>query len=425
MVYANAFHPVRVTQEKHLFCFKKYGGADFFYFNVDTGQIPLYLLKVDFDLIIFQTLFISCRWMGTETFNGRHLGNIESLKNNSAVKILLPQDEWYLTDVISDFIRAFGINIVFTLAPDTELKKIYTELDFEKVKFFRVLTGYLDDDLLELISNLQRGITERTIDIGYRSNKSPPWLGRDGYYKTEIALMFNNATAGSELKTSISTELRDTIFGNKWFEFLLRCKYTIGVEGGATVIDRDGKINIAGRKFFEENPDATFHEIEEECFRGLDGNISYLAISPRHLEACATRTCQVLLEGSYNGILKPGVHYIELKKDYSNLHDVLEHIRRDDLREKITENAYRDVVASGNYDYSSFVRFVLEKSLPVTMPSVSLRKRLYTFVSYYLCKMIDAYNYHKITKESSWLTGPVKFLRMFGFGRLKKMLNPN
>ena len=90
----------------------------------------------------------------------------------------------------------------------------------------------------------------------------------------------------------------------------------------------------------------------------------YVAISPRHLEACATRTCQVLVEGEYDGVLVPNRHYLELKRDFSNIEEVLEAIKRDDLRDEITENAFRDIVESGRYTNRSFVDVVLRGSIP-------------------------------------------------------------
>jgi hypothetical protein len=63
----------------------------------------------------------------------------------------------------------------------------------------------------------------------------------------------------------------------------------------------------------------------------------------------------VLVEGDYSGVLRPHEHYIELKRDYSNLDEVLDLIERDEVREEITEAAYRDVIESGLYTYESFV----------------------------------------------------------------------
>ena len=122
--------------------------------------------------------------------------------------------------------------------------------------------------------------------------------------------------------------------------------------------DADGSIRDRTMRYEAAHPDATFEEVEAACFPGKDGNLDYFAIGPRHIEACATRTCQVLVEGDYSGVLRPHEHYIELKRDYSNLDEVLDIVERDEVREEITEAAYRDVIASGRYTYESFVREV-------------------------------------------------------------------
>ena len=129
----------------------------------------------------------------------------------------------------------------------------------------------------------------------------------------------------------------------------------IGAEGGATILDGDGTFKRRTEHYLAKHPDASFEEVEAACFPGEDGRLQLFAISPRHLEACATRTCQVLVEGDYSGVLRPGEHYIELRKDLSNLDDVFDQIESDQHRERIAEAAYRDVVASGRYSYERFV----------------------------------------------------------------------
>jgi hypothetical protein len=91
----------------------------------------------------------------------------------------------------------------------------------------------------------------------------------------------------------------------------------------------------------------------------MDGQLNLRTISPRHLEACATRTPQILVEGSYSGILQAGRHYIPLKPDFSNLAAVVDDVERGDDRRDLAEQAYTDVVASGAYGYEGFVRTVL------------------------------------------------------------------
>ena len=76
-----------------------------------------------------------------------------------------------------------------------------------------------------------------------------------------------------------------------------------------------------------------------------------------------TGTCQVLLEGDYNGILLPEVHYIAVKKDYSNLDRVLLTMRDEQARQAIVRRAYQDIVASGAWTYGRFVEDVLAAAL--------------------------------------------------------------
>ena len=94
-------------------------------------------------------------------------------------------------------------------------------------------------------------------------------------------------------------------------------------------------------RYVAEHPDATYDEIEAACFPGRDGELALFAISPRHLEACATRTGQVLVEGTYSGALEPGRHYLSVRADLSDLGHVLDEAQDEARRRELTEAAYR------------------------------------------------------------------------------------
>jgi len=104
-----------------------------------------------------------------------------------------------------------------------------------------------------------------------------------------------------------------------------------------------------------QNPATDFAEISEKL-QASEDRIFYRTISPRHFEAAAFRVCQVLFEGDYTGILKPMVHYIALKKDFSNFDECLQLFKDKAFRERLTENAYQDLIASGKYSYREFIR---------------------------------------------------------------------
>ena len=171
------------------------------------------------------------------------------------------------------------------------------------------------------------------------------------------------------MRVDISTRASDTLSGDDWYRFLASCRYTIGVEGGASIHDADGSVKVCSDRFLVEHPGVGFEQVEAACFPGRDGEIDYRAISPRHLECCATRTCQVLVEGDYNGILEPGRHYIPLRADLGNLDQVLDAIEADAERERLVRAAYEDVVASGDYTYERLVRDF--KGVALTAPALA------------------------------------------------------
>src|SRR5262249_12503824 len=67
-----------------------------------------------------------------------------------------------------------------------------------------------------------------------------------------------------------------------------------------------------------------------------------------------TKTCQILVEGEYSGVLEPDRHYIPLKRDFSNLDEVLDKLRDRHLVDEMVERAFNDIYLSGQYSYRAF-----------------------------------------------------------------------
>lgn len=394
VVYVMNKYPMRATLWDQLYCFRNYSNHNCYYLNLSVRSVPGYLRKVEFDLIVFGTLILANR-VKQEWFEPI-LEKARPLKALSGIKIAFPQDEHSHTNVLMDFLEEFDVRVVFSVGPDTEWPKLYDRIDFNRVKFYNVLTGYLDDDTVGRIKRLAAADRERDIGVGYRTWLAGPWLGRHGLLRKQIAEVIGAGAAARGFSTDISTRSEDTIWGDAWYEFLLRCKFTISVEGGSSVPDKDGTLKDRIESFCRQHPAATFEEVERNCFPGLDGSINYVALSPRHLEACATRTCQILIEGRYNDILEPGRHYLELKRDFSNLEQVLDDMQREELRIRITDQAYEDIAASGRHTYQQFVDFVVDRSLAVAgNEGVSASDRS-TGAIYYWMRTADLFSWVQI-----------------------------
>ncbi len=364
---------LRATVNDLIHCYEKYSQHNIYYLNYYySREFPSHLETVKFDLVIFHTVFLSARYNLSFFKSLISSEHVQYFKNMEATKIVLPQDEHYAPEVLCDFINDFGISHVFSVAPESEWPKIYRTVNFETVKFHRVLTGYIDDDAVSRIEKITSFVKERNIDIGYRCGTQSLCLGRHSLLKTQIAELFQKEAVKKKLLLDISMRPEDTFLGGEWYEFLSRCKYCLGAESGASLLDWDGSVFYKTQAYISSHPEATFEEVESVFFPGMDGNIKYFALSPRNLEACITRTCQILTEGDYNRILEPDKHYIALKKDFSNIEEVLDIICEDKVREEITERAYCDIVESGEYSYKNFVEYVISQSLSEKYFSSSL-----------------------------------------------------
>lgn len=341
---------MRVSSCDHLYSFRRHGGALFHYINLAVSDLPESILS-EFDGVIFHTHLLARRWV-SDDFK-RIIKKIEPLKKYDIPKLALPQDDYFKTDDLIDFYNSNNVTHVYTVAPEDQWEKLYGKL-VEKLCFKEILTGYLEDDTTSRINSIMESQPERDIDIGYRAWQAPFWLGRHGQQKVRVAHEFESASQRHGFNSDISLRLEDTFVGDSWYEFLCRCRYTIGVEGGASINDRDGTLQHKVEQYVRENPDADFDTVEDMFFKGRDGELSLFALSPRHLEACASKTCQILLPGRYNGILKEGIHYISVKEDYSDIDEVMSKVNSQ--RENIVNQAYEDIVLSGRYSYSTFVK---------------------------------------------------------------------
>ena len=352
LYYTVGASPLRDTAEKHLYSWKRYSKHRVVYVNVRLGFPERLLRNLDIDVVVFHTSFLGMRW-DPDVFR-TYMRKCAFLRDLDRIKIAMPQDEFMQTEVLNEFINDFDITHVLTCAEESDWHVIYDRIDRESVSFRTVLAGYLDHETVERVVKRKNG-TKKDIDIGYRAWKAEYWLGEHGTHKVRVAEIIGEAASRRGLKTDISLREEDVLAGDAWLDFLLRSRATIGAEGGASIIDRRGEIKMATDNYLAEHPGASFEEVRDNCFKGEDHKLGLTCISPRHLEACVTGTCQLLVEGRYNDILKPWKHYIPIKRDYSNVEDALDVLGDDGLIAKITSAAYEDIVASGRWTYDKFI----------------------------------------------------------------------
>lgn len=186
--------------------------------------------------------------------------------------------------------------------------------------------------------------SKRMVDIGFIGDLYHNIIG--DMERTNIIQFFQ--TYGTDL--GITCDIRKQRLPRaEWARFLNGCKGIIGAESGTYYLDRESQIIASAKAYLKAHPAASFAEVFEHCFGGRSNYISGKAISSRHFEPIGTKTCQILIEGDYNGILVADEHYISVKKDLSNIDDAIQRFKDDDCRTAMVERTYEYVMARHTY----------------------------------------------------------------------------
>jgi hypothetical protein len=385
----------RNTISENLYSFKKMNCKEicFHYLNV-FGSIPFYIKYFKYDAVILHYTYL-----GGERFNHEEVKwekKINGLTKMSGYKVMIPQDEYDHTDRLWSLCKKANIKEIYScFTSDADILKAYPPIEVNNAKVFSVLTGYVDEDAIMVTKTKIRPYHNRPIDIGYRARKLPAYFGKHGQLKYELVELFSKALENSDFTFDISNTNQSLSIenpklvklGNNWYEFLLNCKAFIGCEGGSSLLDVDGSIKEKVIEYSNANPNASFNEIESNCFPGQDFNIRCFAISPRHFEAALCKTLQILVEGEYGGIFMPWKHYVPLKRDFSNLNEILTFIEDKKKCQKIIDNAYNDIILSKKYTYNKFVSFIID-NIKQNVNASSLPNK--TFI--YFAKVLDLRN---------------------------------
>jgi hypothetical protein len=353
LIYHHHLRANAPTIDEHVDAFIRHSSFPVWKVNTALG-FPKALRDLKFDALVLHYSLFGLPIYLNESFLS-YIG-----KSQKTYKIAFFQDEHRYWPERSDFINSYGIDCIFTLLEPRYFEHTYWK-HTNVSKLIHCLPGYVSDDLISLAKKLTKPDEDRTIDVGYRGRRLPYYMGRGSQEKHIIGVRFREYVASLDLRVDIETDESKRIYGMAWPKFVANCRALLGVETGVSVFDVDNIVRPQYAKICKSHPDASFPDCSFEEFHDYalaphEDKIFYRTIGPRHFEAAAFRVCQILFEGKYSGILQPMVHYLPLKKDFSNIDQVIRLFKDADFRRELTENAYRDLIASGKYSYESFIK---------------------------------------------------------------------
>ncbi len=349
VAYSNAATFVPTTMD-YLNSFKLYSRYDVRYLHVTHNA------EIDIDLNQFDAVFHS--YCARLCFPG-HVSRSyrEALKRYRGVKVVAVQDEYDRTNTLRKAIQELAFEVVFTCVPNDGREYVYPRATFPDTEFITVLTGYAPSTL-KTRQGKPRPLAQRAVTIGYRGRTLPAYYGQLGFDKFEIGRRMREICAERGICHDIEMTEESRIYGEAWNDFLGNCRATLGTESGCNVFDFDGSLAARYQKIEAKRKLAPSFAEFRRYTDPVEDKVSMGQISPRVFEAAAVRTPMVMFSGRYSDIVTPGDHYIELRKDFSNVDDVLDQIEDLDSLAAMADRAYDHLIASGNFDYRCFVATV-------------------------------------------------------------------
>jgi hypothetical protein len=382
-------------------------------------KIPSAIKLEYFDVVVIHYSLVMCstNYIPKETS--------EKIRKFSGLKACFIQDEYRFINDTVNALKFLGMHLIFTCVPPSEFEKVYPQSILEGVRCVNVLTGCVPKQLLQKqVPSYQ----DRPIDVSYRGRALPFWLGSLAQDKSNIAKIFKKDAVRFNLITDIEYLEEARIYKNKWIEFLMSSKACLGVESGASVFDFTGEIESNIQRHLKSDPSASFELISKLYLEEYEGKIKLNQISPRCFEAASLRTLMILYEGEYSNILVPWRHYVPLKKDHSNMQEVVDALRNVPLAEKIISQAYKEVALnkSCSYDYLTevFDRSIEEQIIKMNVRNPKVNWVYRSLVMRYARLSVVAYYYlHPFSSllkkmSSNWLL----FLRRICPTPLKKLI---
>ena len=250
--------------------------------------------------------------------------------------VVIKQDEHLYNPVLVDFVKRIEgkLSAILTCtSSDKDAERVYGGVD---TKYIHILPGYLP----AVDTSKSKDFKDRSIDVLSRGRWLKPKYGELGRLKAsigeEMLLYWNRNPEVQHLNINHSNDARDRIYG-AWIPTVKEAKTLLATPTGCNVI----------------------HSTRSQLDIMRDGTTysSYQRVYAAEINNC--RTALILYEGIYgDGVsnLVPGKHYIELKRDNSNIAEVWEKVQDLDLIERITNRAFK--YATTTYAYDRFVRFI-------------------------------------------------------------------
>lgn len=344
---------MRRWERQRIFAWQNHFPGRTVFFNIGFPFDPRWISALDPELVVIDATALATRHAPSGWSALRRAVDAVPAR---ARRIAAPLDEFLSVQRLCEFLDQARIDLLLTAVEPAHWDSLYPPAG-RPYAIRRILTAYVDEPLVRVARRVSPPLERRPIAVSYRAWQAPAWLGEMGVLKREVGL---RAAAWAQARGHVADVAVDgerRVVGDDWVRLLGRSRAVVGVEGGSSLIDPAGALRV------EETAPMGPGWVPPSSALSLDQAHELKALSPRHLEAAATRTFQVLVEGDYSGVLQAGVHYQPVRRDLSDIEAALDLSRDPVHAQAMVDRAHDEIVASGRYSWRQAVRDITAQVL--------------------------------------------------------------
>lgn len=321
--------------------------------------VPKWLKEFPFDAIFLTSTAIDRT--GTRAGLTSLNKNLNFLRNSKSVKIGFPQDDYWCSETRDIWYTQNRFDLIYPVCPEETWEMLVPNFLRQARDVRRGYATYITPKLRDLASSWPEH-RNRNLDVIYRAKGKPAFPNTLGRLKATIGETFNQAIGTIDLKIDISTNASDLIQGDRWFDFLKSSRATLTTPSGSSLRVRNNLIAQSLLKL--PRSEKITQQILAKCgITEADLSVDYIGISPRLLEAAASRTTQLMVTGASDGFLRAGIDYMQLDQDCRNAAELAESLLNHQLTEEIAESCWTRLL--------SFNELAIETHIDQTLDYVS------------------------------------------------------
>ena len=261
------------------------------------------------------------------------------LRYKKAFKVFFVGNEYkHMPEKIS-FTKNLNIDLFITQSHLENIKNLYRDALQINVEY--ICNVGID----EKIFFPKIDYNKRKILVGYRTYPEPLYLGNQERVRLYKFLKKYSRNMKNNL-FDLSIDHKDRFEYGDWANFLNNCKCLISANTGSDYFF----LNDDLRRKVNNSKIEIFDQVFETFFKNMNKGDKFRCLTGKVIEPAACKTSLILVEGDYDKF-KANIHYISLKKDYSNMGECIEKLNDQQFINTIIQNSYELVKSKYLYTH--------------------------------------------------------------------------